>query len=158
MVKKSLSENKPYALAFVDMRMPPGWDGLETIKHLWAHDHHLQVVICTAYSDYSWQETIAELGQNDKLLILKKPFDPTEIRQIALAMTEKWHVVNHLDAMVQERTEQISKTQDAAVFALANLAESRDPETGEHLMHGMGELHLDVYVERIRREYQCRIR
>ncbi len=133
-LKKSLSENKPYSLAFVDMRMPPGWDGLETIQHLWQHDSRLQVVICTAYSDYSWQETISKLGQNDRLLILKKPFDPTEIRQIALALTEKWFVVNHLDSMVKERTEQISRTQDAAVFALANLAESRDPETGEHLI------------------------
>ena len=146
LVKKAISENNPYALAFVDMRMPPGWDGLETIKHLWEHDTHLQVVICTAYSDYSWQETINELGQNDKLLILKKPFDPTEIRQIALAMTEKWHVVNHLDSMVKERTEQISKTQDAAVFALANLAESRDPETGEHLIR------LRSYCEIIARQ------
>ena len=46
----------PYALAVVDMRMPPGWDGLTTIERIWAADPEIQVVICTAYSDLSWNE------------------------------------------------------------------------------------------------------
>lgn len=80
----------PYAMAFVDVRMPPGWDGVQTIKEMWKVDPDLQIVICTAYSDYSWSQTIEELGQTDRLLILKKPFDSAEIRQLAAAMTEKW--------------------------------------------------------------------
>jgi len=81
----------PYALAFVDMRMPPGWDGLETLTHLWAEDPTLQAVICSAYSDHSWSEITAKLGVTDRFLILKKPFDPVEVRQIACALTEKWN-------------------------------------------------------------------
>src|ERR1051325_8330540 len=42
----------PYALAFVDVRMPPGLDGIQTTAELWQIDPDLQVVICTAYSDY----------------------------------------------------------------------------------------------------------
>ena len=80
---------QPYAMAFVDVRMPPGWDGVETIQRLWAVDPYLQAVICTAYSDYSWSEMIARLGQSDRLLILKKPFDSIEACQIASALTEK---------------------------------------------------------------------
>jgi CheY-like chemotaxis protein len=74
-----------YAVAFVDMRMPPGWDGVQTIVKLWEVDPYLEVVICTAHSDYSWREIIEHLGETDRLLILKKPFDEIEVRQLALA-------------------------------------------------------------------------
>ena len=51
MVKRALAENRPYAMAFVDVRMPPGWDGVETIARIWEVDPELQVVVCTAYAD-----------------------------------------------------------------------------------------------------------
>jgi len=54
MVTAAVQQGQPYALAFVDMRMPPGWDGLETIERLWQVDPELHVVICSAYSDQSW--------------------------------------------------------------------------------------------------------
>ncbi len=72
------------------MRMPPGWDGVQTIQRLWEVDPNVQVVICTAYSDYSWEEISKKLGLTDRLLILKKPFDPVEITQIATSLSEKW--------------------------------------------------------------------
>jgi CheY-like chemotaxis protein len=56
MVKAALAEDQPYALAFVDVRMPPGWDGVETIARIWEADPELQIVVCTAYADYSWEE------------------------------------------------------------------------------------------------------
>ena len=90
MVRERHAAGEPYSVAFVDIRMPPGWDGVQTIKELWRVDPDLHCVICTAYSDYSWDETVAELGQTDRLLILKKPFDPAEIRQTASAFTAKW--------------------------------------------------------------------
>ncbi|WP_272426854.1 response regulator [Polyangium jinanense] len=90
-VRKARDVAAPYALAFVDMRMPPGWDGLETLTHLWAEDPTLQAVICSAYSDHSWADITAKLGVTDRFLILKKPFDPVEVRQIACALTEKWN-------------------------------------------------------------------
>ena len=49
MLKKGIEEGYPYTIAFVDMRMPPGWDGLETIENLWKADPELQIIICTAY-------------------------------------------------------------------------------------------------------------
>ncbi len=69
---QAIQENRPYALAFVDMRMPEGWDGAQTIEHLWQEDPQLQVVVCTAYSDYSWDELLERLHAHDRLLILKK--------------------------------------------------------------------------------------
>ncbi len=89
MVRAERSKGTPYSVAFVDMRMPPGWDGIETSLKLWSADPSLQVVLCTAYSDYSWHETIEKLGAGDRFLILKKPFDTAEVRQLALALSVK---------------------------------------------------------------------
>src|SRR3989339_20192 len=107
LVQKALSKGHPYALAFVDGRMPPGWDGIETIHHLWQECPDLQVVLCTAYADYSWQEICRVLGETDNLLILKKPFDDVEVLQIAYALARKWELnrevrsrIDNLDGMV----------------------------------------------------------
>ena len=86
----AVQEERPFALAFVDVRMPPGIDGIETTEKMFQIDPRLHVVICTAYSDHSWKKIIDRLGQTDRLLILKKPFDSIEVRQLALAMTTKW--------------------------------------------------------------------
>jgi CheY-like chemotaxis protein len=70
--------------------MPPGWDGVETIDRIWQVSPHIQTVICTAYSDFSREQILERLGENDRLLILRKPFDPSEVQQLARALTEKW--------------------------------------------------------------------
>jgi two-component system cell cycle sensor histidine kinase/response regulator CckA len=90
MVQQALVKDQPYALAFVDVRMPPGWDGVETIARIWEIYPALQVVVCTAYADYSWEEMRAKVGQPDSLVILKKPFDNIEVQQLAHALTKKW--------------------------------------------------------------------
>lgn len=92
MVKCAEEEGRPFAVAFVDGRMPPGWDGIETISRLWRVAPNLQMVLCTAYADYSWQEIRDILGDSDSLLILKKPFDNIEVLQLAHALTRKWEL------------------------------------------------------------------
>jgi diguanylate cyclase (GGDEF)-like protein/PAS domain S-box-containing protein len=114
-VRTALAEDRPYALAFIDMRMPPGWDGVETVEHLWRADPRLQVVFCTAYSDYSWKEVLDRLDVRDRLLILKKPFDPIEVYQFAHALTTKWtreeqaaFKMSTLEEAVETRTRELS--------------------------------------------------
>lgn len=107
LIQKSLLENDPYALAFVDMRMPPGWDGVETIKRIWEVDPSIQMVICSAYSDHSWEDISQELGHSDNLIILKKPFEVIEITQLAMALTKKWELVAHLHTLVKNRTSEL---------------------------------------------------
>ncbi len=92
MVRRSLQEGTPYALAFMDVRMPPGWDGIETISRIWEIDPSIQMVVCTAYSDYSWEEMRSRLGQPESLVVLKKPFDNVEVQQLAHALTRKWQL------------------------------------------------------------------
>ncbi|MFC1780666.1 ATP-binding protein [Planctomycetota bacterium] len=113
-IQQACSENRPYELAFVDMRMPPGWDGLKTIEHIWQIDPKVQVVICTAYSDYSWDDITERLGKSENLLILKKPFDSAEVAQLAAALTEKWNLakkasmkMEELEQMVEEQTDEL---------------------------------------------------
>lgn len=91
MVQSAENCGKPFALAFVDVRMPPGWDGVETIEHLWQVAPNLQTVICTAYSDYSREQIHERLGNHDRLQFLRKPFEPSEVHQLAFALTEKWN-------------------------------------------------------------------
>lgn len=114
MVEAAIRESRPYQLAFVDMRMPPGWDGVETISRLWQVDPAIQVVICTAYSDYSWDQIVQKLGITDRLLILKKPFDDVEVCQLASAMTGKWLAtqlaqikMDDLELLVEKRTAEL---------------------------------------------------
>lgn len=115
MIQKGLYANNPYAVAFVDMRMPPGWDGLRTIKEITKADPQIQLVICSAYSDYSWREIIEQVGQTDRLLILKKPFDQAEVYQLAVALSEKWRsekrtrdLLSELEEKVEQRTQQLT--------------------------------------------------
>jgi two-component system, sensor histidine kinase and response regulator len=89
LVRRSLEQGRPYSVAFVDVRMPPGWDGIETITHFWEFDPDLQVVICTAYTDYSWLDIVGQLGESHNFVILKKPFDNIEVLQLAHSLTAK---------------------------------------------------------------------
>jgi signal transduction histidine kinase len=114
LVQQAIQKQQPYAVAFVDIRMPPGWDGVETTQKLWEVDPDLQVVICSAYSDYSWDELMAKVGNSDRLLILKKPFDTVEVLQVANALTQKWWLhhelkrqMDNLEKTVTDRTQQL---------------------------------------------------
>lgn len=129
--KQACAEGRPYEVAFVDMRMPPGWDGLQTIERIWEIDANIQAVICTAYSDYSWSEITERLGKSDNLLILKKPFDSAEVAQLASAMTEKWILTKQaalkteqLEQMVAERTNDLAKTNELLKKEIAERQEA----------------------------------
>ncbi|MEJ0091175.1 MAG: response regulator [Limisphaerales bacterium] len=117
LVEQAVAAGRPYSMAFVDMRMPPGWDGIETISRIWEKYADLQVVICTAYSDYSWDEMTKVMGRTDRLVILKKPFDNIEVLQLAGTLTEKWRLLqksrnqmNELERLVAERTHELQQT------------------------------------------------
>jgi len=126
MVRKAVAEGRPYPLAFVDVRMPPGWDGIETVARIWKEYPDLQVVICTAYSDYSWDDMLKNLGRTDRLVILKKPFEVIEVLQLAEALTEKWNLsqqakarMSDLEQRVQERTSELTSANQSLTAEIA---------------------------------------
>jgi signal transduction histidine kinase len=128
-VMAALEEKRPYAMAFLDIRMPPGWDGVETAARIWEKDPDLQIVLCTAYSDYSWTQMRERLGLSDRLLILKKPFDNVEALQLAETLTEKWRLarqaqmrVADLDRLVVARTSDLQMANTQLVRSNRQLA------------------------------------
>ena len=104
LVKKALAEGRPYAVAFVDVRMPPGWNGIETIRHIWQVDPDVQITIVTAYSDYSWEDVTRELGDTGQLQLLKKPFESIELLSITSSLSRKWDLMRRMKLIEQEFT------------------------------------------------------
>lgn len=175
-VADGLQSQRPFAVAFIDGRMPPDWDGMETAARMLAVDPHMHIVLCTRESEFSLAQIIARFGFSDRLMILRKPFDSNETFLLAVALTERWmraqhsasviaaqaddiadvrqvlkfiqqchdelvdahedlqHYSSELTHRLQSKTEELLGTRDLTVYALAQLADSRDPETGEHLM------------------------
>lgn len=128
-VRDSLRMRRPFALAFVDMRMPPGWDGMTTVLKLWEADPNIEMVICTAYSDRSWEEIQRAVSTRDRWLVLKKPFDKIEVVQLAHALTEKWNLARFaatrteaLEGMIRARTHELVRSNQVKTEFLANVS------------------------------------
>ena len=133
MVDKAEAEGNPYALVFMDVRMPPGWDGIETIGRIWIKHPYLEMVLCTAYSDYTWDDIVEKLGCTDKLLFLRKPFDSVAVQQMALSLIKKFnlgqqarHYVSNLEQEVQQRTLQLQDLLHEMESKNAQLSSSND--------------------------------
>lgn len=101
-ILEAKKSNEPYALLFVDIRMPPGWDGVETVERIWKEAPDAEVVFCSAYSDFSLTDIYDKLIYKDQFLIIKKPFDVIEIRQAAFSMCQKWNLKKKLEARIQD--------------------------------------------------------
>jgi CheY-like chemotaxis protein len=90
MVEDSLKENCPYSLVFMDVRMPPGIDGVEAAGRIRKLDPHIEIVIMTAYSDYNLEEIVDKVGNPDRLLYFHKPFHSQQIKHLASSLTQHW--------------------------------------------------------------------
>lgn len=137
-----------FDVAFVDVRMPPGIDGVETVARLWQRDPDLEVVLCTAWSDYSHEQTVARLGRSHRLLVLKKPFESIEVRQMALALTEKRDAARRVAALLGELREASDETRAyAASLETANRALSLSKRAADHVTREQDERLLEVSTQ-----------
>lgn len=123
MVRDSLREERPYALIFMDVRMPPGRDGIETIARIWEIYTYVEIVICTAFTDYSWENIVNRLGPTDKLLFLKKPFTPIVLQQLALTLVNKWNYGNRSRIHLQELEREVEARTKQLQIMLGDLQE-----------------------------------
>jgi signal transduction histidine kinase len=151
LLERAVELGEPYAVAFVDVRMGPGWDGIQTTARLWEAYPDLQVVICTAHSDYSWDDMVTKLEHSDRLVILKKPFDNVEVLQLANALAQKWRLLQHarirlddLENIVQVRTEQLQATNAQLQAAYDELRESQQAILQQERLAAVGQLSAGV--------------
>ena len=119
MVTQAANEGFPYALIFMDVRMPPGMDGIQATTEIWERHPQIEIVICTAHSDYSWDQIVKQFGSTEHLFFMKKPFDSIVLRQTAYSLTRKWDTtaknarhVEKLEAEIQHRTQQLNEMSD----------------------------------------------
>jgi CheY-like chemotaxis protein len=108
LIEKSLLENRPYFMAFVDVRLGSGWDGVQTTCKIWQQYPDLNVVLCTGFTDRPWEDLVKSLGFLDRMMVLIKPFEVTEVKQLAVGLSEKWRLnqqaklrVDNLERLVQ---------------------------------------------------------
>lgn len=135
MVHAAVEEGDPYTVAYVDMRMPPGWDGLETAEYLWEIDPELHIVICSTYTDYTWERIIQKLGINDKLLLLKKPLEAAEVCQLAVALSQKRALAKQAGIKLAE-IQELAEVRADALRELSDRAVSMRREK-EELFHAV---------------------
>lgn len=128
LVEESLQNNHPFSLAFLDVRMPPGPNGVWAAEQIRRLDPDIQIVVVTAYSDIDPSAIATRVPPRDKLLYVQKPFHPDEIRSFVNSLCEKWRKERNGETYDRDRN-----SRDEAVFHLACLAESGDPCIREHL-------------------------
>ena len=103
-VRSGKERDLPVAVAYVDLRMPPGMDGLETIRRLRQVDRDVEIVIMTAYTDMTLTEIVRGMEMLHKVLYIRKPFTREEIQQMTLSLVEKWNIERRLE----ERQRQVA--------------------------------------------------
>lgn len=125
LVEKSLRDDAPFALLFVDMQMPLGTHSIHMIKKIWQLDKNIQVIICSS-TDLAWDDITREFGVADNLMMIQKPFDQTELRQLAYVLARKWEFMQvHImhQKLLEGQLEQTEKEYHHAIThdALTNL-------------------------------------
>ena len=125
-------------MAFVDMRMKSGWNGIETIGHIWRECADLQIIICTGHTDFTWHDIIKRFGHTDRLLMLKKPFNVMDVRQMAYALAEKWNLFNqaksHLERLQNLVAERTAKLQESNESLQRKMIEQKQAEQERRMM------------------------
>jgi diguanylate cyclase (GGDEF)-like protein len=119
-IEQAMLDGDPYAVAFIDVRMPPGIDGKETATRIRALDPNINLVIVTGYSDFSPIEISKAAGPADKIFYIAKPFEVAEVTQTATALAHRWQVDRELAATRAALAEKITILEEQGLELAAN--------------------------------------
>jgi PAS domain S-box-containing protein len=115
-VRTATEAGKPFALAFIDIRLHSEQDGVWAAEQIRTLDPNIEIVMVTAYDDLSPEEIVSRVPPAGKLLYIKKPLSPEEIRQFTVALSAKWRqevelrkILTELEFHVEERTTDLTK-------------------------------------------------
>jgi diguanylate cyclase (GGDEF)-like protein len=167
-VKEALASGQPFAVAFLDMRMPPGPDGVWAAAQIRAVDPAIEIAVCTAHSDVDPCDIGGQVPPEDKLSYLQKPFHPHEIRQMAIALASKWRAERHITqlAYFDSLTGLPNREQAHSRLRSALAASAQQPgklvavmyidldnfkRINDTLGHGVGDEVLKLAADRLRR-------
>jgi len=149
-VEQALADADPFAVAFIDVRMPPGIDGRETAKRIRALDPDVNIVIVTGFSDFSPVEISKVAGPADKIFYIAKPFEVAEILQTATALAQRWRndcdlatARNLLAAQVVQLEEQAA---ELVPVALEELKRVQHDVTADELNRAKAQLRASVLM------------
>jgi len=115
-VAAAIEAGQPYSIVFLDIRMPPGIDGIEAAKRIRQLDQHINIVVVTGSMSPAPDNLGKQIPPADKVFFFQKPFHATECRQLAAALCGKWHADmalrsanEELEQRVEERTKALQK-------------------------------------------------
>jgi diguanylate cyclase (GGDEF)-like protein len=140
-VEESLETGERYAVAFLDVRMPPGIDGKETARRIRALDPDINLVIVTGYSDFSPIEISRAAGPADKIFYIAKPFQAEEVLQTATALAQRWKVDLDLKkaiALLEEQKLELAANESRAIH-MANHDSLTDAPNRLAFLHALGQ-------------------
>ncbi len=140
-VKDSIETGNRFAVAFIDVRMPPGIDGKETAKRIRALDPDINLVIVTGYSDFSPLDISRAAGPADKIFYIAKPFQAEEVVQTATALAHRWEADGKLKTAIQLLEEQkleLAANESRAVH-MANHDSLTDAPNRLAFLHALGQ-------------------
>lgn len=134
-LERAVKENNPFAMAFVDIRMPLGHDGMFVAKHIRSMDPHINIMIVTAFSDVAHMDIAYQVPPADKLFYMQKPLHSQEIRQFAMALSAKWQaeiqfqkLQAELETRIKKRTVDLAEANDELRNLSAHLQSVREVE------------------------------